>query len=124
MKPDFKQCVLGITETLISGLDGARDDASGPQLEKISLFIFSQHANMPDYLRLPLKILTLLFDAMPILAHGHVFHRLSEARRRRIVERWKNSRWAFRRDFIRFFETLGLFAWYSHRSMPTTSEPQ
>jgi hypothetical protein len=73
----------------------------------------SQHAHMPDYLRFPFKCVVLLFDACGFLHTGRPFHRLSHERRWRVIRTWQRSRLGFRRDFIRFFLTLTVFAWYS-----------
>jgi hypothetical protein len=85
------------------------------------MFLLDQHRRMPDYLRLPFRCLTLLFDAWSLPLTGRPFHRASAAQRSRQLRAWKNSRLGFRRDFIKFYESLALFAWYSERE--ATSRP-
>ncbi|MFO7718808.1 MAG: hypothetical protein R6W85_00020 [Gillisia sp.] len=115
MKPDFRRCVFGIIDALIADFKTAGRDTARPIIEKTSLFVLSRHSNMPDYLRLPFRALTLIFDSAPILTHGRPFHRLSGTLRKQIVKKWKSSSISFKNDFIRFFETLGIFAFYSYK---------
>jgi hypothetical protein len=75
---------------------------------------------MPDYLRLPFRCLTLLFDAWALPLTGRPFHCASAAQRLRQVRAWRSSRLGFRRDFIKFYESLALFAWYSERELTAT----
>ena len=76
-------------------------------------FVLEQHARMPDYLRLPLAGLTLVLDAWAIPLTGHPFHRLPHERRWRQILAWKSSTLGFRRDLIRFYESLVIFGWYT-----------
>lgn len=68
---------------------------------------------MPDYLRLPFRILTLAFDAWALPRHGKPFHRLPHELRTRQVQAWKASRLEPRRRLIEFYETLAVFSLYS-----------
>jgi hypothetical protein len=70
---------------------------------------------MPDYLRYPFKCLVLIFGAWPLLLKGRLFHSLSPDQRARQVCAWRNSRLNLCRDFIKFYETFVIFAWYSER---------
>jgi hypothetical protein len=89
--------------------------------QTVATFVLAQHRRMPDYLRLPFWCLTLLFDAWSLPLTGRPFHRASAAQRSRQLRAWKSSRLGFRRDFIKFYESLALFAWYSERE--TASRP-
>ena len=71
---------------------------------------------MTDYLRTPLKTMTLGFDFLGLLGNGKCFHRLSPAARRRQIEAWKNSSTGFKRDLIRYYESLTTLALYSRES--------
>jgi hypothetical protein len=66
---------------------------------------------MPDYLRGPFMALTLGFDLA-----GHRFHTHPPAARAKQIAAWKNSSSAFRRDLVRYFESLGTLALYSRGS--------
>jgi hypothetical protein len=68
---------------------------------------------MPDFLRLPLATLTLLFGWSSIVRAGRPFHRLDPESRLRHLRVWKESRLGFRRDLVKFYETLAVFGQYS-----------
>jgi hypothetical protein len=105
--------------------------ATGLPLCAVSEFVLAQHARMPDYLRVPLRLLTLLFDAAGLVHGGTLFHRTEPAARRRQIAAWRGSRFAIARDFIRLHEGLALFCWYSmlsphlenHVEKKTSREP-
>ncbi len=82
---------------------------------RVARFVLAQHARMPDYLGLALKVLTLLFDARAIVFSGRPFHRLPHERRWRQIQSWRMSRLAPCRELVRFYERLVLFRWYELR---------
>jgi hypothetical protein len=82
-------------------------------VETISDFLLSVHARMPDYLRLPFRILILLFDAWAYPRWGRPFHRLLLAERVAQIEAWQKSRLEFRRRLMEFYGSLAAFALYS-----------
>ena len=65
---------------------------------------------MPDYLRAPMRAATLGFDAIGVAKGGKCFHHLPPETRQRQVADWKNAPAGFRRDLIRYFESLATFA--------------
>jgi choline dehydrogenase-like flavoprotein len=87
-------------------------DHAHPELQipynDLTRFILEQHGRMPDYLRAPFAAITLGFDLT-----GHRFHTHPPAARARQIAKWKNSNSAFRRDLVRYFESLGTLALYS-----------
>jgi len=97
----------------------ARPHETAPDLmpphNDLTRFILTQHAQMPDYLRTPMKLAAFLFDksGWPVLGSFHT--RRPEIRARQIAA-WKNSRLGFQRDFIRYFESLATLALYSRTS--------
>jgi hypothetical protein len=86
---------------------------AGEALQQVVRFVLKQHARMPDYLRLPLAVLTVVFDAWAIPRSGRFFHRLPQERCWQQILAWKRSRLGFRRDLIRFYESLAIFGWYA-----------
>ena len=88
----------------------------------LTQFILTQHAQMPDYLRAPMKLATWGFDALGLL-HGKPFHALGREVRERQIASWKKSRIGFQRDLVRYFESLALLALYS-RETQTLTTPQ
>ncbi len=81
--------------------------------ESIVRFLLEQLARMPDYLRFPMKCLTLLFNVWSLPFTGRTFHRLPYDRQLRQIRDWRNSSFGFRRDLIKFYETFTVFGWYS-----------
>ena len=79
----------------------------------LTQFILTQHAQMPDYLRTPMKLAALGFDAFGVVNGGKQFHRQSPEKRAKQIAAWKNSNISFQRDFIRYFESLATLALYS-----------
>ena len=76
-------------------------------------FVLEQHGRSPDFLRTPLKIMTLVFDAWSVLTLGDPFHRLPHERRWCQVQNWRSSRLGLCRNFIRFYENLVIYCWYA-----------
>ena len=84
-----------------------------PPHNDLTQFILTQHAQMPDYLRTPMKLAALGFDALGVANGGKQFHRQSPEKRAKQIAAWKNSSISFQRDFIRYFESLATLALYS-----------
>ncbi len=68
---------------------------------------------MPDFLRLPIRTLTFVFDWLALLTYGRRFHRLPEERRILRLAQWRMSPFGPLRDFVKFYETLTLFGGYA-----------
>jgi choline dehydrogenase-like flavoprotein len=79
----------------------------------ITRFILRQRGQMPDYLRAPMLAATLGFDAAGFLKGGKCFHRQAPELRKRQIAAWKYSHTGFKRDLIRYYETLATFALHS-----------
>lgn len=80
---------------------------------RVVRFVLAQHAGMPDYLRLPMRCLVLVFDAWTLPRCGRPFHRLPHHSRWQALDRWRRSRLGVRRNLVRFFEGLVVFGWYA-----------
>jgi choline dehydrogenase-like flavoprotein len=86
-----------------------------PPHNDLTRFILTQHAQMPDYLRGPMKLAALGFDLAGWPIHPRFHHRAAAARARQIAA-WKDSGISFQRDLIRYFESLATLALYSRKS--------
>ena len=109
----FQATVSALTYSIVRercGESGEREDFPH---NRVTRFVLAQQARMPDYLTLPIMCLTLAFDAWAVATSGRAFHRLPHERRWRIIRAWSESRLGFRRDFIKFFESLVVFGWYA-----------
>jgi hypothetical protein len=107
----FQRVVLAIAETLVHHHGGG----GTVQTAAVASFLIGTHARIPDYLRLPLMVLTLAFDAWGVPTAGRPFHRLPLQARAKQIETWRRSRIGPRRDLIKFFETLAIFGIYSDK---------
>jgi hypothetical protein len=107
----FPTTARAITEALLSEWIGpAGEDLA----DSVSEFVVAQHARMPDYLRLPLIVLTLACETWPLgLGYWRPLHRLPLDQRRRVIGAWKRSRLGFRTNLIKFYESLAIFGWAS-----------
>jgi len=77
-------------------------------------FIILQMNNMPDYLRLPFRMVTLFFGFHTILFYLKPFYRLRPFQREKVILSWKNSRLSFCQVFIKFHESLITVSVYTH----------
>jgi hypothetical protein len=105
----FPKTVRAITEAVLWDRVGPEAVAlAGP----VSAFVLGQYSRMPDYLRLPLLMLTLLCDSWPLfLGFWRPLHSLSLELRRPVIASWKHSRFGFRRSLIKFYESLAVYGW-------------
>jgi choline dehydrogenase-like flavoprotein len=83
----------------------------------LTQFILFQQNQLPDFLRMPMEMLTRGFDLAGILRTGALFHSGSEATRAKQIAAWKKSKISFKRDLIRYYESLATFALYSRGSL-------
>jgi hypothetical protein len=99
----YRQAVIAISEGL-QGLHAIEAADTG----SIAAEIVAQQGRIPDYLRLPVQVATLIFDWSGILSGGKRFQAKDTAGKMAQLERWKHSRVGFCRNFIRFYDSLFL----------------
>jgi hypothetical protein len=80
---------------------------------ELTRFVVAQQARMPDYLRWPFRLATLFFDFFGLVHAGRFFHSQDQDARWRQIQAWRSSALPPARDFIRFYESLVLYRWYS-----------
>src|SRR5262245_38874028 len=81
-----------------------RERCPGPQ-NPVVRFVLAEQAAMSGHLRLPVHLLTLMFDATG-------FHHWPHERRWQKILAWENSRWNVCRNLIRLNARLAIFARY------------
>ena len=76
-------------------------------------FVLNQCRAMPDFLRLGMASITLLFAISVIIAYGQPFNTLPYVKRFYIVNRLRAGRLGLTRNFIRFYDSLTIYvsAW-------------
>jgi len=99
----YQSIVIAISAGLQNQHGTARTDT-----EVIATEIIDQHGRMPDYLRMPIKLATILFDWSGVLSGGARFRRKNPAAQQAQLESWKYSRLGACRNFVRFYESLFL----------------
>lgn len=113
MSSSFAATVSALAESIIRERCARTYRAGENAHEPVARFLLETHARMPDYLRLPFRGLTLAFGLWPLPFSGRTFHRLPHEDRWRQIHAWKTSSLGFRRDLIKFYETLVVFGWYA-----------
>lgn len=109
---NFEKTVEAFADALIQQKEPL-PQSSATSITAVSTFLLAVYSRMPDYTRLPCRVLTLLFDAWPLLTHGKPFHQLDRSRRVAQIQSWERSRMEFRRRLIEFYGTLAYFGLYS-----------
>ena len=112
---DFEDTVSALVYSIVAERCPGDDHPDLHLRNDVVRFVIGQHGRTPDYLRLPLRLITLVFDAWPVLRRGRPFHSLSPELRAGQIDRWRTSRVAAMRDFVRYFEGLAIFGWYAFR---------
>ena len=112
MRRSFEATVSALCYSIIDARGASIDTDEFPHNDAVR-FVLAQCDRMPDWLRLPFRCLTLMFDACGVLRGGRRFHRQPPELRARQIERWRHSRLSVCRDFLRFFDSLVLLWWYS-----------
>lgn len=97
------------TRTVTALVDVLRPPGVAEPPDAVARFVLDQHARMPDYFRLGVRLLTIAFA----LSWLQPFPRLTFDARARRVARWRNSRFGPCRTLIKFYESLAAFGWAS-----------
>lgn len=113
MLPNFASTVSALTYSIIRQRCELQSRKDFFPHNRVARFVVAQHGRMPDYLRLPLRVLTLAFDAWTLLGTGHLFHRLPHEKRQRQMDSWRRARLGPCRDLMKFYDNLVVFAWFS-----------
>ncbi len=119
--PRFEPTVSALTYSLLDA-GGVTAAAGGRFIQnRVTRYVLAEHGRLPDFLRLPMRVLTLLFDAQTLPFAGAAFHALAPERRAAWIARWRAAPLGACRDFIRFHESLAIFA--GHDALSTLSAP-
>lgn len=108
----FENAVSALCYSFIRAHFGERAGGPGARWNRTVRFVLDQHGRMPDYLRLPLKILTLLFVRWSGLPRLGSYRAVAPDRRWRRIERMRSSVVGPFRDLVRFYEGLTVFGFH------------
>lgn len=101
---------------------GARAGEPGPRWNRTVRFVLDQQARMPDYLRMPLIVATLILDHLACLTDLGCWHQLDPDRRWALIEKARRSMFKPLRDLLRFYETLSVFG-FGDELEPAADDP-
>lgn len=104
MMPDARSAIRALVEAVARR---ERGDAAQPDVAL--RFVTDSLAGMPGYLRPPLHLATLAFDAWPIVSRGRPFHRLGHEARLRQIDAWERSVLGPCRMLMTLYVSLTLF---------------
>jgi len=116
--------VSALVYSLARNQAGAGHSEISQPYNDLTRFILQQQDQLPDYLRTPMRMLTLGFDTLGYIKTGHRFHNRAEPIRSSQIAAWKNSKLSFQRDLIRYYESLATFGLYSRQPCLSTDETQ
>lgn len=114
--------ILGLVKVILSNAFGSQSEIDPASQNQTSKILFDKILLMPQFLALPMIILTLLFDLCGILSAGKRFCNQSTNKRNKQYHQWRNSKLTICRDFIVFFDRLSLFIYFSN-TIKTTEKP-
>jgi choline dehydrogenase-like flavoprotein len=124
MDSQFHDAVSALVYAIAGAQAESKLPESQPPYNDLTQFVLAQHGRMPDYLRAPMVAATLGFDLLGIPTNGHRLHCLPPDARRRRIESWKASKFGFKRDLIKYFESLTTMAFHSRGEWEPTTVPQ
>ena len=120
--PNFEQSVRALTDAAISE---RADLIVRPNIaDDVARFVLQVHAHMPDYLRVSLRVLTLLFDAWPYPTSGRPFHALDRPQRKARIQAWEVSRLEARRSLMAFYRSFVVYGLYAELYGSETASEQ
>lgn len=100
----FTKTIEAISEIFVVSYGG-----QAKIFERPHNFILIQIDNMPDLFRFAFKLITFFFLISVFIKYGKKFDELSQIDKVKVVNKWRNSKITFCRDFIRFFEAFVIF---------------
>ena len=120
MKRAFEGAVSALCYAFIRAHFGARAGEPGPPWNNTVRFVLAQHSRMPDYLRLPFQVLTLLLVRWSGFPRPGSYRNLDPDRRWSRIARMRRSIFGPFRDLIRFYEGLAILGF--HEEMARAEE--
>lgn len=109
----MQKIVFGLVQVVVLKALGGKATNKMPNLESTSLLLLKKIHAMPVWLKLPILILTFLFNIFGILSTGRLFYAQSFGQQIKTVDAWQNSPIKLCREFIKFYEKMALFIYYS-----------
>lgn len=89
-----------------------------PPYNDLTAFVLRQWRQMPDWMRLPVKLTTVSLDWLHLLQTGRWFHSAPPESRVSWQKGMRHSRFAFARDILKYHESLVTLRLYSREPGP------
>jgi len=109
----MRKIVFSLVKSVVVKALGEEALMNMPCLESTSTVLLKKIGAMPIWLKLPILILTFLFNILGVLSTGLFFEVQSFQQQMKTVDAWGNSPIKLCREFIKFYERLALFIYYS-----------
>jgi len=109
----FRYSISAIVYSVIDEMVSQDINNSIQDRDRVAAFISSQHRRMPLYLKLPFALSVIAFNFYPVFKLKRPFHLMQNDLRRMQIGLWRLSRIGFLRNFVRFFDSFTILAWYS-----------
>ena len=106
-----------VVAAIVESILAAETDGTPPDPEDLAFTaegMKDRLQRMPRYLGAGIRAMTVLFDGYALARGGRPFARLDLATRQKLVRQWKFAPVGFCRDFVDFYEKMGIFVYYSH----------
>jgi len=101
------QSIIHAISSTICNLHLPEQELQALNTDDIAAGVSAQQKLLPDYLPLPITILTCLFEIAGLRYGGRFSKRSKESQQRQMLA-WKQSRIGLCRNFVRFYESLTL----------------
>lgn len=89
-------------------------DAVNPELQtKTVAFVCEKMEQMPRFLGLGMMGMTAAFDMWGVVTAGRRFSRQTHEQQKRQLAQWKNAPVGLCRNFVDFYQKMGIFCYYS-----------
>lgn len=109
----MQKTVSGLVKVIVVKALGGEAFVKISCIESTSLLLLKKIQAMPFWLKFTLLMLTFLFNILGILSTGHLFQNQSFSNQAKTIGLWQDSPVKVCREFIKFYEKLALFIYFS-----------
>jgi len=102
----MSEFVRSVVQAVLADADGPADEALETEAY---LFVERQLSRLPDFLHLPIRLVSHTIDGVALAVYRKPFTALDLRQRRYVVASARSSKVASVRDAIRFYESLAIF---------------
>lgn len=115
--------IIALTREIANSLNAGRS-ISEASYDEVAKFVLEQLNRMPWFLRLGVKLGTVLFGLNIFLSGGRLFGGWNNQRASAQVTAWKKSRLGMRRDLMKLYTSLIVLALYSRAEADQSGDSQ